>query len=84
MEAFLKNDLYHPERQILGKEQEAWLQQALQSSKPRGATWQVLSQQVLMGKLNIPVIPEELAQLELSEYPTPGRANPAGPLWPAF
>ena len=38
VEAFLKNDLYNPERQILGLEQEAWLQQALQSSKARGAT----------------------------------------------
>lgn len=72
VEAFIKHDLYHPERQMLGKEQEAWLQQALQSSKARGATWQVLGQQVLMGKLNIPVIPpEELAKLELSEYARP-------------
>jgi alkaline phosphatase D len=72
VEAFIKNDLYNPERQILGKEQEAWLQQALQSSKARGATWQVLGQQVLIGKLNIPVIPpEELAQLALSEYARP-------------
>ena len=72
VEAFLKNDLYSPERQMLGKEQEAWLQQALQSSKSRGATWQVLGQQVLMGKLNIPVIPpEELAKIELSEYAKP-------------
>jgi len=72
VEAFIQNDLYNPDRQILGKEQEAWLQQALQSSKARGATWQVLGQQVLMGKLNIPVIPsEELAQLALSEYARP-------------
>jgi len=72
VEAFIKNDLYNPERQILGKEQEGWLQQALQISQARGATWQVLGQQVLMGKLNIPVIPpEELAKLELSEYARP-------------
>ena len=72
VEAFLKNDLYNPERQMLGKEQEAWLQQALQSSKARGATWQVLGQQVLMGRLNIPVIPpEEVAKLELSEFARP-------------
>jgi alkaline phosphatase D len=72
VEAFLKNELYNPERQMLGKEQEAWLQQALQSSKTRGATWQVLGQQVLMGKLNIPVIPpEEVAKLELSEFARP-------------
>ena len=73
VEAFLKNDLYNPERQMLGKEQEAWLQNELQQSKARGAIWQVLGQQVLMGKLNIPVIPpdEELAKLELSEYAKP-------------
>ena len=72
VEAFLKNDLYSPERQMLGKEQEAWLQQALRSSKARGAIWQVLGQQVLMGKLNIPVIPpEEVAKLELSEFARP-------------
>jgi alkaline phosphatase D len=72
VEAFIKNDLYNPKRQMLGEEQEAWLQQALQRSKARGATWQVLGQQVLMGKLNIPVIPpEELAKLELSEYARP-------------
>jgi alkaline phosphatase D len=48
------------------------MQNALQQSKARGATWQVLGQQVLMGKLNIPVIPpEELAKLELSEYARP-------------
>ena len=72
VEAFIKNDLYNPKRQMLGEEQEDWLQQALQRSKARGATWQVLGQQVLMGKLNIPVIPpEELAKLELSEYARP-------------
>jgi len=72
VEAFIKNDLYNPKRQMLGEEQEGWLQQALQRSKARGATWQVLGQQVLMGKLNIPVIPpEELAKLELSEYARP-------------
>ncbi len=69
VQAFSKNALHNPRRQMLGEKQEAWLQSALQSSKNRGATWQVLGQQVLMGKLNIPVIPpEEVAKLELSEY----------------
>ena len=76
MAAFIKTDLYNPERQILGKEQEGWLQQALQSSKARGATWQVLGQQVLMGKLNIPVIPINLIprswrNSKLSDYARP-------------
>ena len=72
VEAFIKNDLYNPERQMLGTEQEAWLQNALQQSTARGATWQVLGQQVLLGRLPIPGIPpEELDTLELSDYARP-------------
>jgi alkaline phosphatase D len=40
-----------PSRQLLGATQAAWLQQRLASS---AATWQVLGQQVLMGRMNIP------------------------------
>lgn len=40
-----------PDRQLLGAAQEAWLAQELAASTARGATWQVLVQQVLMGKL---------------------------------
>jgi alkaline phosphatase D len=40
-----------PTRQLLGAEQTTWLQQQLGSST---ATWQVLGQQVLMGRMNIP------------------------------
>ena len=72
VEAFLKNDLYNPERQMLGKQQEAWLQNELQQSKARGATWQVLGQQVLMGKLNIPVIPPR-------SWPNSSSRNTPGP-----
>ena len=72
VEAFVQKDLFNPERQILGQEQGTWLQNELQTSRARGATSQVLGQQVLMGKLNIPVIPpEELAQLRLSDYAQP-------------
>ncbi|WP_374661796.1 alkaline phosphatase [Inhella sp.] len=41
----------NPARQLLGTAQQAWLQQQLSSSS---ATWQVLGQQVLMGRMNIP------------------------------
>lgn len=40
-----------PQRQLLGATQTAWLQQRLAAST---ATWQVLGQQVLMGRMNIP------------------------------
>ena len=75
VEAFLKNDLYNPERQMLGKEQEAWLQSELQESKARGAIWQVLGQQVLMGKLNIPVIPPRSS-------PSSSSRSTRNPVWP--
>jgi alkaline phosphatase D len=40
------------ERQMLGAEQLAWLQKTMSASK---ATWQVLGQQVLMGRMESPV-----------------------------
>ncbi len=43
--------LSNPNRQLLGATQQAWLQQQLATST---ATWQVLGQQVLMGRMNIP------------------------------
>lgn len=44
-------DMSNPQRQLLGAEQTAWLGQQMAASS---ATWQVLGQQVLMGRMNIP------------------------------
>lgn len=44
-------DLTNPGRTMLGGEQLGWLQQSLGTS---ASTWQVLGQQVVMGKMNIP------------------------------
>ncbi|KEO88873.1 alkaline phosphatase [Erythrobacter longus] len=44
----------NPDRQLLGAPQEEWLIDGFASSKARGATWQVLIQQVLIGKLSAP------------------------------
>ncbi|MEE4205385.1 MAG: alkaline phosphatase D family protein [Erythrobacter sp.] len=43
-----------PERQLLGEMQERWLAEGLAASTARGATWQVLAQQVLIGNLKSP------------------------------
>ena len=51
---FRDGEYVNPERQLLGKAQEEWLGKALASSTARGATWQVLIQQVLIGKLAAP------------------------------
>lgn len=43
-----------PQRQLLGAAQEQWLADGLAASTARGTTWQVLVQQVLIGKLSSP------------------------------
>jgi alkaline phosphatase D len=48
-------------RTLMGSEQEAWLAGALRRSTARGARWQVLAQQVVMGSLAMP--PEAAAWL---------------------
>jgi alkaline phosphatase D len=52
--AFRDGEWSDPARQLLGAAQEQWLADGLAQSKGRGATWQVLVQQVLMGKLSSP------------------------------
>jgi alkaline phosphatase D len=49
--AKLAADVNNPVRQLMGAEQTAWLQQQMARST---ATWQVLGQQVLMGRMDIP------------------------------
>lgn len=57
-------DLSNPVRQLLGAEQSAWLGQQLARST---ALWQVLGQQVLMGRMNVPA-PLLLGQITVSGY----------------
>ncbi len=52
--AFRDGEYFDPARQLLGSAQEAWLAEGMAASSQRGATWQVLVQQVLMGKLSSP------------------------------
>ena len=61
---FKNEALIDPNRTILGADQEQWLDAQLQSSKQRGALWQILGQQVLMGKLGLPVLTDEELNLE--------------------
>tara|TARA_B110001452_G_scaffold15989_1_gene13117 strand:- start:1384 stop:3225 length:1842 start_codon:yes stop_codon:yes gene_type:complete len=64
-ESFKEQMLIDPARALLGADQEHWLDTELQASKQRGATWQLLGQQVLMGKLKLPVLTDQ--QLKLDE-----------------
>ena len=64
-QSFKDQMLIDPARALLGADQEQWLDTELQASKQRGATWQLLGQQVLMGKLKLPVLTDQ--QLKLDE-----------------
>lgn len=63
-EARFSRDLNDPTRQLIGEAQTAWLGQALSRSSAR---WQVLGQQVLMARMDVPA-PVALDQLGVSEY----------------
>lgn len=57
-------DMADPARQLLGAEQMLWLHRQMRESS---ATWQMLGQQVLMGRMNIPA-PLVLGQISFSAY----------------
>ena len=54
--AFKDLRLNDPTRSLLGQIQEEWLDDSLRKSVDRGAVWQVIGQQVLMGSVGIPSI----------------------------
>jgi alkaline phosphatase D len=67
IEAF-KKKLNEQSRTLLGQDQEDWLNHALAASKQRGATWQILGQQVLMGKVVTPQLSAtDFIEAELSD-----------------
>jgi alkaline phosphatase D len=57
--AFRDGPWQDPARTLMGPEQEAWLAAGLRRSAARGAKWQVLAQQVVMGSAALP--PEALS-----------------------
>ncbi len=67
-------DMADPARQLMGAEQTAWLQKQMGAST---ATWQILGQQVLMARMNIPA-PLVLQQIGFGDYlALAGRAQQA-------
>ncbi|MGB3471720.1 MAG: alkaline phosphatase D family protein [Erythrobacter sp.] len=54
LEMFRDGDYANPQRQLLGAAQEQWLATGMAASTARGAKWQVLVQQVLIGKVSSP------------------------------
>jgi alkaline phosphatase D len=58
------SDMSNPTRQLMGIEQTTWLQSQMSKSS---ATWQILGQQILMARMNIPA-PLVLGQITFSDY----------------
>ena len=69
----LKTELANPKRSILGVEQEQWLTTQLQQSKQQNIPWQIIGQQVLIGKLGIPQIADDQLDATQSEMVASGR-----------
>jgi len=59
--SFRREKLDNPQRTILGFDQEGWLANELQAGKARGSKWQIIGQQVLMGRTGIPNLTLDLA-----------------------
>lgn len=59
------------DRTMLGDDQQAWFDAALQASKVSGKPWQIIGQQVLSGKVGIPSIPDEDIDKDKGSYVTP-------------
>ena len=62
--SFRQQALVDPEKTILGRDQEQWLASELRDSQKTGSTWQLLGQQVLMGKLVIPALTDQQLKLD--------------------
>ena len=54
LETFRDDAWQDPAREMIGKEQAAWLNAAMRKSKASGTKWQVWSQQCVMGEVKLP------------------------------
>lgn len=54
LEAFRDTDYADPSRTLIGDRQQGWLAAGLRRSRAGGTRWQVLAQQVIMGRLSAP------------------------------
>ena len=80
---FSREEYLDPARHLLGERQEQWLADGLKQSRGGGTTWQVLVQQVLMGKLATPVqlaaaLPEDAPDFVRSRVEAGALASSAG------
>ncbi len=69
----LRSKLADNRRSIMGETQERWLTNELRRSKEAGVQWQLLGQQLLMGKLNVPLFTDNELPIEHREAIVNGR-----------
>jgi len=60
-------------RSMLGTEQEDWLSATLQSPSAQSKPWQIFGQQLLAGKVGIPLVADDEIDYEHSHYFTQGQ-----------
>ena len=66
--AFRDGAYADPARELIGQTQLDWLAEGLKRSRGAGKTWQVLAQQVLMGKLFTPIALTEALSDKVPDY----------------
>lgn len=66
--SFASKKLNDESRTILGADQEAWLQTELTKSVEAGKPWQLLGQQLLMGKVTVPALDSGDIAWDQSKY----------------
>ena len=73
MEKFKTEVLPEPNRTMLGETQQTWFDETLRASKAAGKPWQIIGQQVLSGKVGIPVVADEDIDQSKNSYITPAQ-----------
>lgn len=71
MTSFKTNVLGDEARSLLGAEQTEFLNHALSSSKRKGKPWQVIGQQILTGKVGVPMVRDEDIDQDSKSFVSP-------------
>jgi len=68
LEGFARDVLNAPDRAMLGAAQERWLADEVNRSVKAGTPWQILGQQLLMGKVTVPDMRADDIDFETSKF----------------
>ncbi|MEM1380137.1 MAG: alkaline phosphatase D family protein [Pseudomonadota bacterium] len=68
LENFVRDVLGDPSRELLGAEQLAYVEEALETSVARGDTWRVIGNQVMMARVKSPDLLPFLTEEQIQEF----------------